>query len=357
MNRRAFGRSLTCLLSCARVALCAFLIAGLGEANGQPPSRKARVGVLFNAIPMSELQESSLTSRPALAMRDEIVKAGWRPGNNVEILWRSAESRFEKFPGLIDELVQRRVDVIVVGHNELAALVRKKAPTVPVVMNSGFDLVNSGLVERLSRPGGNITGVELVPSIELFMKRLEMFRELVPGLKRVAFVCCIGRARENEWGTVRNAPGNRSPAWENSANRDIAVLTYEIESADEIEAAMAHAAGMKVQAVLVESCAACYLLSVQRRFHAAAEKHRLPTMHEWLNAVESGALMGYGSEPDANFRRAGYYVGRILNGEKAADLPVERMDDLKLHLNSKAAQAIGLRVPPSLQLRADKVFE
>lgn len=340
-----------------RVALCTVIIAGLGEANGQSSSRRARVGVLFNAIPMAELQESSLTSRPALAIRGEIIKAGWRPGENVEVLWRSAESRFERFPELIDELVQRRVDVIVVGHNELAALVRKRAPTMPIVMNSGFDLVNSGLVEGLSRPGGNITGVEIIPSIELFMKRLEIFRELVPGLKRVAFVCCIGQARKREWGSVWNAPGKRSPAWENSPNRDIVLLAYEIESADEIEAAMAHAAGMKVQAVLVESCAACYLLPVQRRFHAAAERHRLPAMHEWLNAVESGALIGYGSEPEANFRRAGYYVGRILNGAKPTDLPVERMDNFKLHLNNKAAQAIGLSVPPSLQLRADKVFE
>ena len=115
---------------------------------------------------------------------------------------------------------------------------------------------------------------------------------------------------------------------------------------------------MKAQAILVTDCAACYQAPVQARINAAVEKYRLPAMNgAWLNAVENGTLIGYGIEPDLNFRRAGYYVGRILNGAKAAKLPVERLNNLKLHVNRSAARAIGIKLPESLLLRADKVFD
>lgn len=335
------------------IALLAFVASGSGDASAQPAVRK-RVGVIFNSPPMSELQEPSPTNRPAQAMRDELAKAGWRPGHNVEILWRSAESDFDRFPAIVDELVQRKVDVFVVGHPKLAAMIRTRAPGVPVVMNASFDLVSSGLVERLSRPGGNITGVQTKHSGDLFMKRLEVLRELVPGVSRVAILCCIGHRRERDWGTALKP---RNKEWASSRHRDIALLSYQVQSADEIEAAMEHAAGMKVQAILVENCAACYLTPVQQRFHAAARKHRLPSMHEWLNAVETGALVGYGVESDLSFRRTAYYAARILNGEKPAELPIETMDNLKLHVNRSTAAAIGLTIPQSILVRADKIFE
>jgi putative ABC transport system substrate-binding protein len=182
-------------------------------------------------------------------------------------------------------------------------------------------------------------------------------REAVPGVTRVAYLCCIGGKRDKDWGTVMNPPGKRDAAWEASAHRDVVMVEYQVLDVEEIEEAVAHAARAKVQAVTIDSCAACYLTPVQARLHAALEKHRLPATNYWLNSVANGGLLAYGTEPDLNFRRAGYYVGRILNGARAAELPVERLDDIKLYVNRSAARAIGISLPASILLRADRVFD
>lgn len=306
---------------------------------------------------MTELQGAAPSNGGALAFQEELAKAGWQSGKNVEILWRSAESDFTRFPSLIEEMLRHEVAVIVVGHNELAAEVRKKSRIIPIVMSAGFDVVKTGLVRELAKPGGNVTGVELIPGIELFMKRLEVLRELVPGLRRVAYLCCIGAKRDLPWGAVMNPAGSRGPAWETSPHRDVVVHRYHIEHPEEIDAAIAHAAATPVRAIMVVGCAACYLPAVQAQIHAAARKHSLPTMHESLSGVETGGLVGYGTEPDANLRRAAHYVARILAGAKPGELPVERMDNFKLYLNIRAAASIGMKLPESLVIRADKVFD
>lgn len=336
---------------------CTVLVTSVSTSLAQPSHGKVpRVGVIFNSIPRSQLEGPTPTSTAALAIQGELVKAGRNPGQNVEVLWRSAESDYSRFPALIDELLQQRVDVIVVGHNALAEEVRKKTRTVPIVMNSGFDLLKSGLISEFAKPGGNVTGVELVPGIEMLMKRLETLRELIPSLARVGMMW-VQPKRTRDWGTVMNPRGARNAIWEESANRDVVTLAYQLESIDEIDAAVAAAVRMKAHAMVVEGCPICYQPAVQARIHAAAEKHRIPVMHEWLSGVETGGLIGYGVEPDSNFRRAGHYVARILGGAKAAELPVERLSDFKLYVNRKAATAIGLRLPDSIVVRADKIFE
>lgn len=341
------------------IGLLALAAVSATPAHSQAGGRQARVGVIFNALPMSQLQAQAPTATAALAMQDEIIKAGWRPERNVEILWRSAEGDFSRFPAIIDELLRHKVDVMVVGHNALAFEARKRAPATPIVMHSGVHLEGTGLVEKLARPGGNVTGVEAVPGPELAMKQLEVMLELIPGLRRIAWLGPIGFfKREREWGSVVNPPEKRSPRWEAPALREVVVLAYQLENIDEIEQAVAHAARMKAQAILVTDCAVCYQAPIQARINSAVERYRLPAMNgAWLSAVENGTLIGYGIEPDLNFRRAGYYVGRILNGAKAADLPVERIDNFKLYINRSAARTIGLTLPESLFLRADKVFD
>jgi putative tryptophan/tyrosine transport system substrate-binding protein len=339
------------------MALLALAATGAMPAHSQPGSRQARVGVIFNALPMSQLQPPPPTATAALAIQDEIIKAGWRPGRNVEMLWRSAEGDHSRFPAIIDELLRHKVDVLVVGHNELAIEARKRAPALPIVMTYGGNLVQAGLVERLSRPGGHVTGVEVIPGQDLLMKQLEVMLELVPGLRRIALLEVVSKPGK-EWGSVLNPPGKRRPVWDSPSLREVVLLAYGIEGVDQIEQALAHAARMKAQAVIVGGCAACYQAPVQARINAAVESHRLPAMNaSWLSAVENGTLVGYGIEPDLNFRRAGYYVGRILNGEKAAELPVERLDTFRLHVNRTAARTIGITIPQSVLVRADKVFD
>lgn len=344
----------------ARVLAVAFLaLAAYGAmpAHSQLGAREARVGVIFNALPMSQLKSPAPTATAALAIQDEIIKAGWRPGRNVEILWRSAEGDPSRFPAIIDELLRHKVDVMVVAHNVPAIEARKRAPVTPVVMSFGLDLVQAGLVERLSRPGGNVTGVEVTPGPDLFMKQVELMLELAPGMRRIALLEIVFKP-EKEWGSVLNPPGKRRPVWDTPALREVVLLAYELEGVDEIEQAVAHAARMKAQAVIVGGCAPCYQAPVQARIKAAVERYRLPAMiRDWLSAVENGTLIGYGAEPDLNYRRAGYYVGRILNGAKAAELPVERLDTFKLHVNRRAARTVGITIPQSVLLRADKVFD
>ncbi len=341
------------------IGLLALAAASATPAHSQAGGRQARVGVIFNALPISQLQAPAPTATAALAMQDEIIKAGWRPGRNVEILWLSAEGDFSRFPAIIDELLRHKVDVMVVGHNELAIEARKRAPAMPIVIHQGVDLVRAGLVEKLSRPGGNVTGVEGFPGPEVLAKQVDLMLELVPGLRRIAVLAPIGFfKREREWGSVVNPLGKRPRIWDTPRLRDVVLLAYQLERVDEIEEAVAHASRMKAQAVIVTSCAACYQAPIQARINAAVESHRLPAMNgHWLSAVENGTLVGFGTEPDLNFRRAGYYVGRILNGAKAAELPVERLDNFKLHINRRAARAIGIAIPDSILLRADRIFD
>lgn len=326
---------------------------GFAQSVQKPP----RVGVIFNSVPISQLDPTALTSTAALAIQSELTKSGWKSGQNVEILWRSAESDFSRFPAIIEELLRRRVDVIVVGHNELAEEVRKKTQTVPIVLSSARNLTRSPLVSELARPGGNVTGVELIPGIELFMKRLEVLRELVPGLSRVAHVWWEPGKRKRDWGAVLNPVGGRHEAWEQSANRDLVLMAYQVASVEEVEAALVHAKRMQVQAVLVDDSPPFYNPANQRQIHEAAKKHRIAVMHTWLSGVETGGLIAYGIEPDLNFRKAGYYVARLLKGDKAADLPIERLTNYQLYVNKSAAQAIGVSLPESILVRADKLIE
>ena len=350
--RQRFGNA---VIACSLMVVLA--LASQSGGFAQVSHEPRRVGVIFNSVPLNQLDGPAPTSTAALAIQGELVNSGWKPGQSVEILWRSAESDFSRFPAIIDELLQRRVDVIVVGHNELAEEVRKKARTLPIVVSSARNLTKSGLVSEIGRPGGNVTGVELIPGIELFMKRLDILRTLLPGMSRVAHIWWEPRKRKSDWGTVLNPPGARNEAWEQSANRDVVLTAYQVETVEEVDAALAHAKRMKAQAVLVDDSSIFYLPAVQAQVHTAGEKHQIPVMHSWLSGVETGGLIAYGIEPDLNFRRAAYYVHRILMGAKPADLPVERMDNFKLYVNRKAAMAIGLSLPDLILVRADKLIE
>lgn len=322
------------------------LLHGSFECAARPLHNPPRVGVIFNTARMSQLQPDSLTSTAALSIQEEIVKAAFKPGKDVLMYWRSIESNWSRYDSVVDELLKLDIDILVIsGNDEAARNLARKAPELRIVVASSGGAESLGLAS-LARPGGNITGVEIDLN---FLKMLEMLREIVPTLSRVAF---LGDDKVRPWGeTVPVSEARRQ-----SAARDVQVLDYGIDTIDEVEAALAHAKQRGAQAVVV-CCALFYLPESQRRVHAAAAKNKLPAIHWRLSAVETGGLAAYGIEQDLNFRKAGAYVAKILKGANPGDLPVERLYDLKLHLNKSAAKAIGLTLPPTLLLRAHKVID
>lgn len=340
-------RNRRCFVSFAAVMLGGGLL-GISAVKAQSTLRK--VGVILNFTPQSELASGAVTGPAARAIQEGIASAGWKPGGDIEILWRSAEGDAARFPRLIDELLARGVEVMVVGQNELAEDVRKKSRTLPIVISSGVNLNKSALVAELRRPGGNVTGLEMFPGPEYVLKMLEALRQVHPDLSEVALVSV--RKRDREWGTTVTPPEARQHA----ALKGLAVLAFDIESLHELEPAIAHAKGLKVRVAILAG-GLFYQRHAQLRAHAIMEKHGMAAMHQWTAAVENGGLMGYGIEPDLNFRKAGYYAGRILKGAKAGELPVERLNNYLLYINTTAAKSIGLKFPPGVLLRADKVIE
>jgi putative ABC transport system substrate-binding protein len=269
---------------------------------------------------------------------------GWIEGRTVTIEYRWAQGREERFGEIAAELVRRKVDVIVTSGN--AGLAAKQATSViPIVFAVAADPLAAGLVSSLSRPGGNVTGLSL-QAPELAGKRLELLRELLPGLRRLA-VLARGTSRTSmlEAGEV-DAVGRKL---------GLAVSTSEIRGAEDIGPAFQ---AIKNSADAVYVCGADPLVNTNRKLiNTSALGARLPTMHVAKEFVEDGGLISYGPSYEDLFRRAAEYVDRILRGAKPGDIPVQQPVLFDLAINLKTAKALGLKVSPKLLARADKVIE
>jgi len=261
------------------------------------------------------------------------------------IEWRSYEGKRDRQRALADELVRLKVDVIVaVGSGDIQTA-KEATSTIPIVMMVGGDPVASGFVASLARPGGNITGLATLRP-ELSGKRLELLKEIVPELLRVAFVA---------------SPNNRDYADEKkeielaAAAFGIKLRVLDVKIPKDVDTAFQTATREKANAVLFR--VAGPLAAAQRpQIAAFAVKHRLPTMYDIAEYVEAGGLMSYGVSAIDLARRAATYVDKILKGAKPADLPVEQPIKFEFIINLKAAKQIGLTIPPNVLARADKVI-
>ena len=275
---------------------------------------------------------------------ERLSKLGWTEGRTVAIEYRWAEERHERLAEIAAEFVRLKVDVIVT-HSAAPVLAAKQATSViPIVFAAAADPVDSGLVASLARPGGNVTGLSS-QATDLSAKRLELLREGVPGLRRLAIlVNVLNAAAALEMGAVQAAV----------ATFGLKVATFDIRRAEDIAPAFELLKG-RVEAIYV--CADALLFANRNRINALALTARVPTMNISREHVEAGGLMSYGPHFPDLFRRAGDYVDKILRGVKPADIPVEQPVKFDLVINLITAKALGLTIPESFLLRADEVIE
>jgi putative ABC transport system substrate-binding protein len=278
------------------------------------------------------------------AFRQGLRELGYVEGKNIVIEYRYAEGKLERVPALAAELVHLKVDVIVTAAATPTRAAKGATVTIPIVMTNDNDPVGNGFVASLARPGGNITGMASL-SPELSGKRLELLKEIVPTLSRVAVV-----------GTSTN-PGNAQTLRETELAAEtfgVRLQYLDVISSNDIETAVRGASKGRAEAVL--ALGGPLLADRRKQFADLAAKSRLPAIYWRSDIVEAGGLMSYGVySPDLD-RRAATYVDKILKGAKPADLPIEQPTKFELFFNLKSAKQIGLTIPPNVLARADKVI-
>jgi ABC-type uncharacterized transport system substrate-binding protein len=280
------------------------------------------------------------------AFRQGLRDLGYFEGKNILVEYRYAEGNQDRIPGLVAELVQLKVEVFVVGAQASIRAAKQATKTIPIVMVSSLDPVAAGMVDSLARPGGNITGLARLTR-DLSGKRLELLKEVVPGIKRVGVL----RIKDDSTSSIA------FKEYEAAAEAlKIQLQSLEVQRpTPHLEAAFHTAAKGRASALITIRNP---LFSRHPKPIAdLAIKNRLPSMYEGSDYVEVGGLMSYASNDAEQWRRAAYYVDKILKGTKPADLPVEQPMKFELVINLKTAKQIGLTIPQSVLYRADKVIK
>jgi ABC-type uncharacterized transport system substrate-binding protein len=311
---------------------------GGAVAQAQQPAKIHRIGIL------NPLSGSVFPARVE-AFRQRLRELGYVEGKNILIEYRYAEGKRGRLSDLVAELVRLKVDVIVTVGTPAAQAAKKVSATIPIVFAGASDPVGAGIVSSLARPGGNITGLSLmVPDLD--GKRLELLKEAVPKVARVAFLWQPSGARENLPLTKMEAAAKAL---------GLKLLSLEVRSLDDFDSAFTRAKTERAQALITTT--GDRINSQQRQVLDFAAKNRLPAMYHYSEFVEVGGLMSYGPDNKDIWRRAADFVDKILKGTKPADLPVQQATKFELIINLKAAKQIDLTIPQSLLARADKVIK
>jgi putative ABC transport system substrate-binding protein len=310
-------------------------------AEAQQPKKVHRIGYLSGFDPAREASRSEI-------IRQALRERGYIEGQNIAIEYRYAEEKPDRLPEIAAELVRLKVDIIVVAGGSPSIQAAKNATkTIPIVMaGGGADPVEAGLVESLARPSGNVTGITLL-SGELGGKRLELFKEAVPKLARVA---------------VLYDPANPANVLQVKEILPVAarvlkltIRLWEVRAADGFEKVFAGLNKGRPDGLYVPG--GPLMTANQKRIAAFALKSRLPSMYNRREFVDAGRLMSYGADLSDSYRRVAYYVDRILKGAKPADLPVEQPTKFEFVINLKTAKQIGLTIPPEVLARASKLIK
>jgi putative ABC transport system substrate-binding protein len=321
-----------------RLALCAMLFALCGLVEAQQTKKISRIGYVDAGSPPT-------TGHRAQAFIQGLREFGYVEGQNIAVEYRWADGKLENLPSFIADLVRLKVDVIVSSATPAIRSAKEQTGTIPIVMAGVTDPVANRFVASLARPGGNITGLtHLAP--DLTGKRLELLKEIVPRLSRVAVL----------WNPKQ--PGQAAAYKESQVAAQtlrLTVISMEAQNREEIEKILSGARKERAEAIFELPDPVVF---VNRELITEfAAKHRLPAMYSFREYVEAGGLISYGTSFPGLFHRAATYVDKILKGAKPADLPVEQPTKFELIINLKAAKQIGLKIPPNVLARADRVIK
>jgi putative ABC transport system substrate-binding protein len=314
------------------------LVAGPVTARGQQPALPV-IGFLHDAFPKAAAQSSS-------AFRQGLSEAGYVARRNVAIEYHWAWSRLDQLPAMAAELVGRRVAVIVAATTPAARAARAATTTIPIVFATADNPIQLGLVANLKRPGGNVTGVIQI-SAKTTTKQLELLHELVPAAEIMTLL------------VNPNNPGladSETSAARAAAHRlGVELRTVHASDAREFEGIFQNLSEIRAGGLVIGGD--ILFRNYIQQIAALTLEHPIPAASQWREFADAGGLLGYGSDVTQLYRLVGIYTGRILNGEKAADLPVRKATGVALSLNLKTAKALGVSVPLSLSSGADEVIE
>ena len=304
------------------------------RAQGRIP----RVGFMGNST-------AALEANLVDSFREGLRELGYEEGRNIAIEYRWADGQYERFAGLVTELIAAKVDVIVTAGTPAALAVKKATSTVPLVMVAVGDPVGTGLVPSLARPDGNLTGLSSVaPDLE--GKRLELLREIVPSVSRIAvFLNSVNPFHATSMRQAQTA----------GKTLGIKVQQYDIRKSEDLDGAFAAIRKERPDALLI--LADRVFLHNRERIVDFTEEQHLPNVNAYKELVEAGGLISYGPSYEDMHKRAAIYVNKILKGAKPGNLPIEQPTKFTLIVNLKAAKALGISMPPAVLSRADEVIE
>ena len=323
------------------LALCSMLLAPCFPADAQQPKKVPRIAFLSTS-------DTAADSGRFDAIRQRLLELGYIEGQNITIEYRSAGGKLDRYREVAAELVRLKVDIIVAGGGTIyVEAVKNATKTIPIVMTGpGSDPVRAGVVDSLARPGGNVTGLTLLTR-ELGGKRLELLKEAVPKLARVA---------------VLYDPANPSHVLELKEDLPVAaralrltIQPWEVRAANDFETVFAAMGKQRPDGLYVLGGA--LMVANQKRIADLALKSRIPSMYQSREFVDAGGLMSYGADIAESYRRVAYFVDRILKGAKPTDLPVEQPTKFEFIINLKTAKQIGLTIPPELLARSNKLIK
>jgi len=329
--REDMNKRITCWL------LAILFVATVSLAEAQQAKKVFRIGVLVSG-------SVSTTKSRIDAFQRGLRELGYVEGKNIVIEYRYAGGERDRWPVLAAEVVRLQPDVIVVGSNGFTAAAKQATSTIPIVVTSAGDLVGTGLVGSLARPGGNVTGsTNMTP--DLSGKRLELLKEVVPKALRVAILWYPSSSDEDE---VKQTEIY-------ALTRGIKIQVVPVQGPDKFQEAFAVMKRENANALVIIQ--GSFTLFHRRTLVELTTENRLPSMCVQAEWAESGCLVSYGPDPVHQHYRAATYVDKILKGAKPADLPVEQPTKFELIINLKAAKQIGLTIPPNVLARADKVIK
>ena len=344
MQRVRVRRGPMIVRSAVASLLALSLLAISPVADAQPAEKVSRIGyVSIGSAPGTP----GIYTRPLEAFRQQLRELGWIEGRNLAIEYRFADGRVDRLPGLVDEVIRLKVDLIVAGPTPAALAAKKATATIPIVGISLTEPVAAGIVASLARPGGNVTGVAYAFGTEIFGKQLELLRDVTPGVRRVAVLANP---------TATPAYPQMLEATKTAArSMGLELRLLEVRGAEEFDGAFAAMGKEGARALLVMGHPVFF--RHRARLADLALKHRLPSMSTQEQWVDAGGLMSYGPNFVDIYRRGAVYVDRILRGAKPEDLPIEQPTNVALVLNLKTAKRLGLTIPLAVRQRADQVIE